>query len=83
MWGELHVSRPGVVTPNSRLRNYFFLRRSLGGNYLSTLQFFLNHRRFTRSRVSERVAKSPTELLTGQPHSHWLELLGFERFQRA
>jgi len=72
-----------VENLNSRLRNYFFLRRSLGDDYLNLLQFFLNHRRFCRSRVPERVGKSPKELLTGQPHSHWLELLGFERFQRA
>lgn len=72
-----------VENLNSRLRNYFFLRRSLGDSYLSTLKLFLNHRCFLRSRVSERVGKSPTELLTGQPHPHWLELLGFERFQRA
>jgi cell division protein ZapA (FtsZ GTPase activity inhibitor) len=72
-----------VENLNSRLRNYFFLRRSLGDSYLSILQFFLNHRRFLRSRVSERVGKSPTELLTGQPHPHWLELLGFKRFQRV
>ena len=72
-----------VENLNSRLRNYFFLRRSLGDAYLSTLQFFLNHRCFLRSRVPERVGKSPKQLLTGQPHSHWLELLGFERFQRA
>ncbi|MGC1307088.1 MAG: hypothetical protein WA885_07655 [Phormidesmis sp.] len=72
-----------VENLNSRLRNYFFLRRSLGESYLSTLQFFLNHRCFRRSRVSERVGKSPKQLLTGEPHLHWLELLGFERFQRA
>ncbi|PZO10727.1 MAG: hypothetical protein DCF25_20275 [Leptolyngbya foveolarum] len=72
-----------VENLNSRLRNYFFLRRSLGDAYLILLQFFLNHRRFIRSRVSERVGQSPKELLTDQPHSHWLELLGFERFQRA
>lgn len=72
-----------VENLNSRLRNYFFLRRSLGGSYLSLLQYFLNHRRFIRSRVSERAGKSPKELLTGQPHPHWLELLGLERFQRA
>ena len=72
-----------VENLNSRLRNYFFLRRSLGDSYLSTLQFFLNHRCFMRSRVSERVGKSPKQLLTGQPHPHWLELLGFKRFQRA
>jgi hypothetical protein len=68
---------------NSLLRNDFFLRRSLGNFYLSLLQFFMNHRRFIRSRMSERVDKSPTELLTSQPHPHWLELLGFEPFQRA
>ncbi|MFN6188877.1 MAG: hypothetical protein ACK460_22820 [Microcystis sp.] len=31
----------------------------------------------------ERVGKSPAELMMGQEHPHWLELLGFERFQRA
>ena len=42
-----------------------------------------NHRCFMRSQLPERVGKSPKELLTGQPHSYWLELLGFKRFQRA
>lgn len=62
---------------NSRLRNYFFLRRHLGADYLNLLQFFLNHRRFFRSEHPERVDKSPAELLTGQPHPHWLDMLGF------
>jgi len=44
------------------------------------LQFFLNHRLFLRSECPERVGKSPAELLTGRPHGHWLELLGYERF---
>jgi hypothetical protein len=68
---------------NSRLRNYFFLRRHLGRDYLALRQFFLNHRRFLRSEHAERAGKSPAELLTGQPHPHWLELLGFQRFTRA
>ena len=72
-----------VENLNSRLRNYFFLRRSLGDDYLSILRFFLNHRCFLRSQVPERVGKSPKELLAGKPHPHWLELLGFKRFQRA
>ncbi|MEM6452389.1 MAG: hypothetical protein AAF703_19005, partial [Cyanobacteria bacterium P01_D01_bin.105] len=72
-----------VENLNSRLRNYFFLRRSLGDDYLSLLRFFLNHRCFLRSEVPERVGKSPTQLLTGETHSHWLELLGFKRCQRA
>ncbi len=72
-----------VENLNSHLRNYFFLRRSLGDDYLNLLQFFLNHRQFMRSLKPERAGKSPKELLTRQPHPHWLELLGFERFQRA
>jgi hypothetical protein len=62
---------------NSRLRNYFFLRRHLGADYLQLLQFFLNHRRFLRSEHPDRVGKSPAELLTGQSHPHWLDMLGF------
>ena len=64
---------------NSRLRTYFFLRREIGAGYLELLQFFLNHRRFLRSECPERVDKSPAELLTGQAHPHWLEMLGHSR----
>ena len=39
-----------VENLNSRLRNYFFLRRSLGDDYLSLLKYFLNHRCFLRSQ---------------------------------
>lgn len=69
-----------VENLNSRLRNYFFLRRHLGPDYLALLQFFLNHRRFLRSEHPERVGKSPAELLTGHSHPHWLEMLGYQRF---
>ena len=67
---------------NSRLRNYFFLRRHIGDAYLELLQFFLNHRRFLRSECPQRVGKSPAELLTGNAHPHWLDLLGYQRFHR-
>jgi hypothetical protein len=72
-----------VENLNSRLRSYFFLRRAVGPEYLSLLQFFLNHRRFLRSEHAERAERSPSELLTGQRHAHWLELLGYSRFRRA
>ena len=72
-----------VENLNSRLRNYFFLRRQIGNGYLDLLRFFLNHRCFLRSDRPERVGKSPAELLTGQAHPHWLEMLGFERFDHA
>ena len=67
---------------NSRLRTYFFLRRHLGPDYLALLHFSPNHRRFLRSTRPERVGKNPTELLAGQPHPHWLEMLGYTRFSQ-
>src|SRR3954449_47113 len=70
-----------VENLNSRLRTYFTLRRHLGGSYLDLLRFFLNHRRFVRSRHAERQGKSPRELMTGQGHPHWLTLLGLGPLQ--
>lgn len=72
-----------VENLNSRLRSYFFLRRQLGNDYLTLLQFFLNHRRYLRSEAPRRVGKSPAELLTGEPHAHWLELLGYTRYSQS
>jgi len=69
-----------VENLNSRLRNYFFLRRHIGNEYLDLLRFFLNHRRYLRSDRPERIGKSPSELLNGKTHPHWLELLGYQRF---
>ncbi len=68
---------------NSRLLHYYFLRRTLGNDYLDLLRFFLNHRCFLRSEHPEREGKSPRELLTREPHPHWLELLGFDLFRRS
>jgi hypothetical protein len=78
-----HIPRASslVENLNSRLRNYFFLRRQLGAPYLNLLQFFLNHRTFLRGHRPERVGKRPKELMTGQSHPRWLELLNFIRFQ--
>jgi hypothetical protein len=70
-----------VENLNSRLRNYFTLRRHLGNPYLDLLRYFLNHRRFVRSRRAEREGKSPRELMTGQDHPHWLTLLGLGTLQ--
>ena len=85
----LEALRAGVVRAssvaenlNSRLRNYFFLRKEIGGGYLDLLRFFLNHRRFLRSEHAGRVGKSPAELLNGEAHAHWLELLGYQRFSQ-
>jgi hypothetical protein len=80
-----HVVRASsmVENVNSRLRCYFFLRRQLGPDYLELLRFFFNHRRYPRSRKEGRAGKSPAEILYGKPLPHWLEQLGFTRFNRA
>lgn len=72
-----------VENLNSRLRNYFFLRKQLGPEYLDLLRFFFNHRRFMRSTHPERQGRSPAEILTGKEHPHWLKLLGFNRFKKS
>ena len=72
-----------VENLNSRLRNYFFLRKTLGPNYLELLQFYINHRRYMRSSRPERRGKSPKELLTSKAHKHWLECLGYKMFKKS
>ena len=72
-----------VENLNSRLSPYFFLRREIANGYLELLKFYLNHTPFMRSENPLRAGKSPTELMTNKPHDHGLELLGFNRFQRA
>ena len=66
-WGSRYVAPREVVAAllgrvvrassvienlNSRLRGYFFLRRHVGRDDLTLLQFFPNHRRFLRSEPS-------------------------------
>lgn len=72
-----------VENLNSRLRCYFFLRRQVGPAYLDLLRFFLNHRRYPRSRKEPRTGKSPAEILQGRTLPHWLDQLGYARFRRA
>ena len=70
-----------VENLNSRLRNYFTLRRHLGGSYLDLLRCFFNHRCFMRGQRPEREGKSPREVMTGESHAHWLTLLGLGPLQ--
>ena len=68
---------------NSRLRPYIDERKTLTKKTLGLYQFILNHRPFQRSHHPHLVGKTPAEALTGKPHPHWLELLGYQRFQRT
>jgi len=53
----------------------FFLRKQLGSSVPKSTAIFLNHRRFIRSEYEGAGIKSLRELMTGQSHPHWLELL--------
>jgi len=72
-----------VENLHSRLKPYFYLRREIGFGYLGLLQFYLNHTPFQRSERSERQGKTPTEILSGKAHPHWLEMLGYQRFKKT
>ena len=77
-----HRTSSLVENLNSRLRQYFFLRRHIGGGYLDLLRFYFNHRVYERSLRKERSGCSPAELMTGEKHPHWLEMLGFTLFKK-
>ena len=55
-------SSPLVENLNSRLRNYFKLRRHPGNPYLVLLHFYLNNHCFMRSRCPERQGKAHGEV---------------------
>lgn len=68
---------------NGRVRRHLYCRQESGHGFLNLLRFYLNHSPFLRSTRAERHKKSPAEILSGKPHPHWLEMLGYERFKRA
>lgn len=67
---------------NSRLRPYLDPRKSITQKSLELIRFYLNHQIFLRSQHDYLQGKSPADVLTGQPHPNWLEMLGFKRFNR-
>ena len=71
------------VPPKFSFTELLLPAEATGAFVLNLLRLFLNHRQFMRSECEERVGKSPTKLMTGERHPHWLELLGFTRFQQA
>ncbi len=72
-----------VENLNGRVRRPIENRREIDHGYLDLLRYFLNHKPLIRSARPERKGRTPAEILSGKSHPHWLELLGFERFQRA
>jgi hypothetical protein len=72
-----------VENLNGRIRKFLINHIHVNQKSLDLLRFILNHREFERSRCQHRQGKSPAEVLHGQAHAHWLELLGYKLFNQA
>jgi len=68
---------------HSRINSHLFLRKNIDNGFLNLLRFHFNHKPILRSAHEYRRGKTPAEILTGESHSHRLEMLGFEPFKRA
>ena len=66
-----------VENLNSRIRVYMNLKRTVPDSFFVLLKVYLNTRKYKRSRVKERIGKSPLELLTGKQWPEFLEILGY------
>lgn len=66
-----------VECMNSLIRPYLFLKKTVPGKFLALLQFYFNTRPYRRSRISDRVDKSPVEMLTGKAYLNPIAILGY------
>ena len=64
-----------VENLNGRLRPYMNLKRMVPKKFLTLLKVYFNTKKYRRSRKAERVGKSPLELLTGQKHEDFYDIV--------
>ncbi len=64
-----------VENLNGRLRPYMNLKRMVPEKFLTLLKVYFNTKKYRRSRKAERVGKSPLELLTGQSHEDFYDIV--------
>ena len=64
-----------VENVNGRLRPYMNLKRMAPKKFLTLLKVYFNTKKYRRSRKSERIGKSPLELLTGHEHEDFYDIV--------
>ena len=64
-----------VENLNGRLRRYMNLTRIIPEKFLTLLKVYFNTTAYRKSRKKERVGKSPLELLTGQKHPDFYDIV--------
>jgi len=65
-----------VENINSLLRPYLTLKKTPNQNFLDLLQLYFNTRKFKRSRIKDKIGKSPLEMYTNKEHPSFFEILG-------
>jgi len=66
-----------VENLNGRIRSFIEVKRIIPTKFFVLMKVYFNTRRYKRSRCSERVGRSPLELLTGKAQPDFLEALGY------
>ena len=66
-----------VENLNGRIRVYMDLKRVVPTGYFVLLKVYFNTKKYRRSRIADRVGKSPIELMTGKEYPEFLEALGY------
>lgn len=69
-----HRASSPIENLNSVLRPYLVVQKSANQGFLDLFRFYWNTR---KRRWGRWKGTSATEVMTGQPHEHWLTLLGF------
>lgn len=64
-----------VENVNGRLGRYMNLKRMIPEKFLTLLKVYFNTKKYRRSRKAEHVGKSPLELLTGQEHPDFYDIV--------
>ncbi len=66
-----------VENVNGRIRTYMNLKRIVPKSFFTLMKVYFNTKKYRRSRVPQRIGKSPIELLTGKEYPEFLECVGF------
>ncbi len=66
-----------VENVNGRIRTHMNLKRIVPRKFFILMKVYFNTKKYRRSRILQRIGKSPIELLTGKEYPEFLECIGF------
>ncbi len=66
-----------VENVNGRIRTYMNLKRIVPKKFFILMKVYFNTKKYRRSRILQRIGKSPIELLTGKEYPEFLECIVF------